>query len=249
MSILAAYDPSQLSDAQIEATPEFRAFMGSLPTSQAPAPFTVATARLACRLAVPALRAGTPVKWPTDSGIYFRKAHEQLATARKAEHLDGKLDWTIQAPPLRNTEFGRWLLDGAKKPDTSTGKMNCWEFVLFSACEAGFTTPNRLRRLYAQFASGSTSSLFISSEAFKKAIQGGPDQIYVPDDPSSPRPIAGDVVIFPVFAAHVAIATGNYPGKKVEVMSLGDQNSGRVFRTTLEDLGGLKRYPFFHPKW
>jgi hypothetical protein len=141
------------------------------------------------------------------------------------------LNWNNQAPGLTNTEFGRWLLAGGPEPSASTGQMNCWELVMFSAYRAGYTTRARLTALYTQFASNLAGDIAAGVTAFENAVRRGPEQVYAPGDPDSPRPLAGDFVIFGTIAAHAAVATGNYPGGRVEVMSLWTQNSQHVFRT------------------
>jgi len=116
-------------------------------------------------------------------------------------------------------------------------------------CE-GLTTRERLHDIYTQFLSNLGSTTVAAAvTVFETTIRRGPEQVYVPGDPSSPRPVAGDLVVFNTVATHAAVATGNYPGGKVEVMSLWTQNSRRTFRTTVEDLGAAGPFRFFSPHW
>jgi hypothetical protein len=159
------------------------------------------------------------------------QAREQLGSERQAEAMANKLHWTNEDASLANTEFGRWLLSGGPEPAAAGGDMNCWELVMFSAFRAGFTTKPRLEALYKKFAADVAKDVSAGVTAFETAVRRGPEQVYVPADPDSPRPLVGDLVIFNTVASHAAVATGAYPGGKVEIMSLWTQNTRQVTAT------------------
>jgi hypothetical protein len=244
------HDPSRLSDADIQATNEYRAFMDARLVWQRSDHVTAAEALLACRLILRELRAGGHVNWPSEARTYMTQAREQLGTVRGVEAMEDELQWHGQDPSLRGTEFGRWLLSGGAEPDPSTGEMNCWEVVMFNAYRAGFTTRARMAALYTTFAANMAGmSIAAAVSIFENAIRRGREQVYDPGDPDSPRPLAGDLVIFNTVANHAAVATGAYPGGEVEIMSLWTQNSREVFRTTIEDLSAGTPIRFFSVRW
>jgi Domain of unknown function (DUF4157) len=244
------YDPSRISDAQIEATNEYRSLMDPALVWQTRDHVTAEEARLACRLILRVLRTGGHVNWDSQARTYVMQAREQAGSMHGAEGLSGNQHWTGQSPDLTATEFGRWLLSGGPEPSATAGDMNCWELVMFSAYRAGFTTKPRMEALYRRFAADMAASGIAAGVAvFEAAVRRGPEQVYDPANPDSPRPVAGDLVIFGTVANHAAVATGNYPGGKVEVMSLWTQNARHVFRTTVEDLGTSGPFRFFSPHW
>jgi len=243
------YDPSRISDARIAGTNEYRSLMNPALVWQTRDRVTTAEAKLACRLILRVLRTGGHVNWQTQARTYVMQAREQLASMHQAEGLAGGLHWTNQEASLTNTAFGRWLLSGGPEPTAATGDMNCWELVMFSAYLQGYTTKPRLAAIYTTFAAGMAADLAAGVTAFETAIRRGPEQVYAPADPDTPRPVAGDLVIFGTVATHAAVATGNYPGGKVEVMSLWTQNARHTFRTTVEDLRASGPFRFFSPHW
>jgi hypothetical protein len=68
------FDPAQLTDAQIEATNEFRAYMNPTLVWQVNEHMTRNEARLACRLILRDIRAGVAVDWQTGARIYMNRA-------------------------------------------------------------------------------------------------------------------------------------------------------------------------------
>lgn len=243
------YDPSRISDALIEATNEYRSLMNPALVWQTRDHVTADEAKLACRLILRVLRTGGHVNWQAQARTYVTQAREQHGSMHQAEGMAGGLHWTNQDASLTNTAFGRWLLSGGPEPTAATGDMNCWELVMFSAYLAGYTTKPRLTALYTTFAAGVSADVTAGVTAFETAVRRGPEQVYDPADPDTPRPVAGDLVVFGTVATHAAVATGNYPGGKVEVMSLWTQNARHVYRTTVEDLGASGPFRFFSPHW
>jgi len=248
-----AHEPSRLTDAQIQATNEYRSFMNPELVWQRSDHVTAAEALLACRLIVRELRAGGHVGWDSQARQYMVQAHVQLGTVSAEEAMGNQLTWHGQDSANTGTAFGRWLLSRGPEPNPTTGEMNCWEGVMFNAYRQGFTTKARMTTLYTDWvAEAGRSSPAAADAAFENAVRQGREQIYRTGDPDSPRPVAGDLVIFRALGDHVAVATGRYPGGEVEVMSLWTQNSRSVFQTTIERLltrGATRPVRFFSPRW
>ncbi len=191
---------------------------------------------------------------PDDWRNYREQAKIQLGTLAQAEQLEGDLDWEGQGVTLQNTEFGRWLLNNGPEPDPNAGQMNCWEMVMFSAYRGGFTTRGKLSALYRQFAADLSADIGAGITNFENALRSGQESVYDRNDPDSPRPLAGDIVIFQNLGAHVAIAIGEDPNTgEIEIMNLWTQNSRQTFRTTVENLldneGASEPVRFFSPNW
>lgn len=79
------FDPSVLTDAQIEATNEFRAYMNPTLVWQANERMSRVEARLACRLILRDIRAGVAVDWQTGARVYMNQARAQLPRTRGAD--------------------------------------------------------------------------------------------------------------------------------------------------------------------
>ena len=79
------FEPAVLTDAQIEATNEFRAYMDPALLWQATEHMTRFEARLACRLILQDIRAGVAVNWQTGARIYMNRARAMIPTARPAD--------------------------------------------------------------------------------------------------------------------------------------------------------------------
>jgi hypothetical protein len=124
-------------------------------------------------------------------------------------------------------------------PDKMSGKVNCWEMVLFGAYKAGYMSFPRIKQIYdeavANVKSGKASLVGTTVEA---KLRRGNENVFDPSNPDSPAPLPGDLVIFKEAATHVVIATGTVTAGKHEVISLWNQpgNTSTVQRTSIEDL-------------
>ncbi|WP_428267681.1 DUF4157 domain-containing protein [Haliangium sp.] len=252
------HDPSRVSDTDIKATDEYIALEQTyylVPTTDPSQLYSPAEILLACKLMLRFMRQGKAVDYKTDGKSYLDQARAQIGTVEKSESMEGDLKWGNQAGLLDATEFGKWLLKGGKEPDASSGQMNCWELVMFSAYKAGFTTKAGMTALYTQFGKDLLKSKnpVTAFGAFEAALQKSSPQAYVPGDASSAKPLRGDIVVFQSMIGHVAVATGKTTSTgEVEIMSLWTQNSGAVYKTSIEALlkdGASKPVRFFSPNW
>jgi hypothetical protein len=258
------HDPSQLTDAQIQSTDEYKAYMAMNPVPIPQRDVLPAEAKLACQLILRQMRQ-SPVPVATD-----RSALEQwLATARargavtsKAEATIGDQDWVAASPQDVNdpknadSEFTKWMLGGGTKPDAKTGKLNCWEMVLFSAFREGYLSEAQMRTMYttAKKQMKDSGDVMEFPRTLERLMRSSNEQIYDPKSPTSPRPLRGDMVIFKEAASHVALATGTRTGAGVEVVSHWPPPDGdhHVKRTTIEALLTPLKLPtakFWSPVW
>ena len=201
------------------------------------------------------------------SSSRFQMAQKQLGTLKETEKQVGHLNWTpfntsaaVNNPASLPTEFGRWVLAGGPMPDKMTGSVNCWEMVLFGAFKAGFLSFARIQTIYgnavANVKSGKTT---LVGDTVQEELRGSDPHTLDLSDPNSPRPLAGDLVVFNKAAVHIAIATGTMVSGKHGVISLWNQpgNISTVQRTTIEDIlaampnGGASGKPvqFWTAKW
>lgn len=247
-----------MSDADIKGTDEYKELVKNY--VKVPYIYTENDAVLACKLAIRTLRQGGAFDVKTQGLSLMDRARMQSSVAEKAESLENQLSWEAETGYLETNNFGKWLLDvkGAKKPSLKDNQMNCWEMVMFSAMELGYTDKAHLKSLYEGFVSTMKSNGNDHVAAFgdmEAALQGSNPQPYVSGDADSARPLSGDIVIFGGgMYQHVAIATGKMitkgKEKHAEIMSLWSQNSGTVYRTTIEELNsGGDAIRFFSPKW
>jgi hypothetical protein len=146
-----------------------------------------------------------------------------------------------------DSDFLKWMLAGGQEPNPRTGKMNCWEMALFAGYRSGYVIEKRLRSLYerAQNAMLSSGGQMEFPRELERALRTSSEQIYDPTDRNSPRPLRGDLVIFNETADHVALATGNLNGGRVEVMSLWPPPNGSTHAkiTTVEALLAVMQIP------
>lgn len=253
------HDPSNVTDAWIQSTDEYTALMQRyylIPTTDPTQLYTPAEIVMACRLMLRALREGRNVTVDADGRDFLNQARAQRGSAAAAEGLNNSLSWRPTNPgsPAQYTDFGKWLLDNGPEPNASTGIMNCWELVMFSAYKAGFATKSGLTTVYQSFATDlQAGDIGRAISNFETALRRGNEQVYNPaNHATSPKPLRGDIVIFDNLGAHVAVATGSYSGSKVEIMSLWTQNSRKTTRTTVEDLmadGASGPIRFYSPRW
>ncbi len=210
------HDPSKLTDAEIEATNEFKAYMDPKLVWQTSLKVTKEEARLACRLMLRYMRDGHTVNWERKARSFVNKARKQLGTLEEAEKLTGKPEWVplavsdFTSPATSKSEFLNWILGSGPEP-TNAGKMNCWEMVLFGAYKGKFTTKSWIEKVYKEVAKKTTAAT-ISTE-LEKHLCGGAEKVYDTTDSKSPEPLPGDILIFNTAANHVAISSGKNGGK------------------------------------
>jgi hypothetical protein len=161
------------------------------------------------------------------------------------------------APATANSEFTRWMIGGGARPDPATGKLNCWEMVLFSAYREGVVSETRLRDIYT----GARDAMTLSGDAMQfprtleRRLRSSDEYVYDPANPDSPRPLRGDLIIFQEAANHVALATGRRVNGRIEVVSHWPPPDGshNIKITTIEALlgsmQGVSVAKFWSPIW
>lgn len=258
------HDPSKLTDAQIEATDEFKAYMNPALVWQTTDKVTREEALLSCRLMLRHLREGHPIVWSSDARVFMNLARNQLGTLKATEGEVGKLEWvpfssqTAASDPSKlKSDFGKWLLAGGPEPDKGTGKVNCWEMILFSAYKGGLTSKARIEGIYnegvKQVQAGARNSVGDTVEA---ELRRGKENILDLNNPKSPEPLPGDIVIFTTAANHAAISTGTKDGSgRHKIISHWPPPDGsyKTKETTIEELLGAMApgtvVKFWSPKW
>jgi hypothetical protein len=215
------HDPSKLSDSEIEATKEYKDYMDKSSAWQTELKVKREEALLACRLMLRAMRGGVKVKVKKEARDYVLSAREQLGTLVEAEKLKGKLEWVgsgpseFASPTTAKSDFTKWILGGGSEP-TDTGKMNCWEMVLFAAYKGKFIDKTWIETVYKEAAKKSGMG---PPAEIEKNLCKGPRLKFDPKDSDSPEPLPGDIVIFDIAAKHVAISFKKEAGKH-KVISL-----------------------------
>lgn len=258
------HDPSRLSDAQIQSTDEFKALMAKNPMPIPMRDIDPAEARLACRLVLRTLRQ-TMGPYLIDDAMLMRHlddARSREGTTATAEGAVGAQDWVavtpndVKNPGAADSEFTQWMLAGGSAPNAKTGKLNCWEMVLFSAFRAGALSEAAMKGFYTRAKAQMTKTKDVMDfpRTLEKELRGSTEQTYDPADKSSPRPLRGDLVIFKEAASHVALATGSMVGGQVEIVSHWPPPDGKhtVKKTTIEALlpsVGVKVAKFWSPSW
>ena len=257
-------DPSKMTDAAIEATTEYKAYMDPALQWQTKFKMTRDEALLACRLIIRQRGEGKTVTFSTDAEAFMNLARKQSGTLAQATGLKGKLQWVpfsstaaAQDPSQLQSDFGKWLLAGGPEPDPMTGKVNCWEMVLFSAYKGGFTPKARLEAIYnegaRQIRAGTRQYMGDTIEA---ELRRGNEYILKAGDPDSPEPLPGDIVIFTKAKDHVAISLGTKDSSgrhKIISHWPPPDNKPQVKETTIEELlpsvtaGNLVK--FWSPAW
>lgn len=239
--------PSRLTDAEIEASPEFQEYTDPGQIWQKTHQMTDEEGHLAGRLILRQLREGRPVTWNTDAGVFMTRARAQLGVLAQTERLVGDLNWSpfnttaaVNNPAALPTEFGRWVLAGGPEPNAVSGRINCWEMVLFGAYRGGFLTFSRIQTIYRLAVDNVRNGLTrLVGDTVETELRRGNENILNTNSPTSPEPLPGDVVIFNTAATHVAISRGtkNSAGEH-EVLSLWNEPNAisHVQRTTIEAL-------------
>ena len=239
----AANDPGRLSEQQIRATAEY----ATLRQNNA---YTEAEATLAIRLAIRDLQQGVQVDISTQGNTYLARARSQGGAAGGAEGLVGNLNWvqyssaTVAVDPMAlDDDFSKWLLAAQAQPDPQTGKMNCWELVMFGAFRAGVVTEQRLRAIYTLARQNVQNGVFQSvGQTFETECRGSQPVTYQLGSATTPRPLRGDIVVYENAPNHACIATGTTIVNQIsgqtesEVISLWTPNNRHVERTTIEAL-------------
>jgi hypothetical protein len=258
------HDPSKLTDAEVEATEEYKSYMNAALIWQTKEKVTREEALLACRLMLRHLREGNPIVWSSDARVFMNVARKQLGTLKATEGEVGKLEWVpfssqtaASDPSMLDSDFGKWLLAGGPEPDKGTGKVNCWEMILFSAYKGGLTSKSRIDAIYKegvkQVKAGTRRSVGDTVEA---ELRRGKEYILDPVDPKSPEPLPGDIIIFTTAANHAAISLGTKDALgRHKIISHWPPPDGsyKTKETTIEEL--LAAMPpgntvkFWSPKW
>jgi hypothetical protein len=260
----AAHDPSKLTDAQIEATDEFKSYMDSKLIWQSVEKMTREEALLACRLMLRHLREGHPIVWSSDARVFMDLTRKQAGALKKTEAAVGTLAWVpfntgvaTTDPSKLDSDFGKWILAGGPEPNTTTGKVNCWEMVMFSAFKGGFTTKARITGIYNEAVKQvKVGTRTFVGDTIEVELRRGNEYVLDPKDPKTPDPLPGDIVIFSTAANHVAISRGTKDGSgRHKVVSHWPPPDGsyKTKETTIEEL--LPKMPpstivkFWSPKW
>jgi len=213
------HDPSKLTDDQIEATNEFKAYMDSKLKWQWQHKMTRQEALLACRLILRRLREGEHVSWERDAADFMSRARKQLGTLKETEKLVGKLAWVgaswtqFASPTTAESDFTRWLL--ADKPEpTDLSKMNCWEMILFGAFRARIVDKAWIRNTYQSAAAWTIRRPDLATAPpaeIENQLCGVSSTVtFKPTatEPGSPEPLPGDIIIFNAIENHAAISLG-----------------------------------------
>jgi len=220
-------------------------------------------ALLATRLILRSMREGASFNWGTEAEVYMKIARSQLGTLTSAKGFIGKLSWVglsseviAKDPSLSSSDFVKWILKGAPEPDKGTGKVNCWEMVLFSAFKGGFTTKKRIEDMYneaVKHVKAGTRSLI--GDTIEIELRRGNEYVFDPKDPKSPEPLPGDIVIFSKAAKHTAISLGTKSGGEHDIISHWPPPDGsfKAKKTTIEkllgEMGSGNVIKFWSPKW
>jgi len=258
------HDPSRLTDTQVQATDEYIAYMAMNPMPIPMRDVEPEEALLACRLFLRHLRQSpTPVAVTrTVLDHWLSVARGRGAVTTTAEGTVGQQDWVqvnagdVATPGAAASDFMQWMLAGGRQPDPRTGRLNCWEMVLFSAFRAGYMSLPQLRGLYtrARDAMAASGDSMAFPRTLETSLRSTSEQIYDPAKSDSARPLRGDLVIFQEAAGHVALATGRRVSGRVEVVSHWPPPDGdhHVKITTVEALlpeVGVPVAKFWSPVW
>lgn len=263
---LPRHDPSQLSDADVQATDEYRSFLAH--PLDPPPKATPEEALLAVRLLLRWLREGKSTIPYTDEGVaqeFIGRARSQLGALGGAEGQVGQLSWApfdsklaASSPEKMHSDFTRWVLAGGPEPDALSGRMNCWEMVLFGAYRAGYISFPRMQEIYDRaVVSYNVGGAKTVPDAVERELRGANgEHVFTPGDAGSPQPLAGDMVIFNRAGNHAAISTGTVTATgDHEVISLWTQPDriNTVQRTTIEALvaivGDGRPVRFWSAQW
>ena len=258
------HDPGRLTDAQIQATEEYRLLTTFAFPPLPQQAVTPEEALLTCRLMLRHLREGGTVDRSKDGDRFIGRAKRQLGTLTAASALETHLNWVpfdtaaaVSDPSKLPTEFGRWVLAGGTQPSGLSGKVNCWEMILLGAFQGGFITFARIQQIYQRAVDNvrnGTASLVgdtVESELRARAREN----VFDATSPSTPEPLPGDIVIFKTAATHTVISLGTKTAAgEHEVLSLWNRpnNNFQTQKTTIEALraaGSPGPVKFWSPTW
>jgi hypothetical protein len=258
------HDPSRLTDAQITATDEFKAYMDSNLIWQWKDKVTREEALLSCRLILRHLREGKSINWSSDARIFMNMARKQGGTVTQTEKMIGQDQWVpfntsvaVADPSQLQSEFAKWLLAGGPEPTGRVDKMNCWEAVLSGAHRGGFIVKAGLVAIYNKAVDNVKKGLatFVG-DTIETELRGSDEHIFDLSKPTTTeQPLRGDIIIFSKAKDHVAISLGTINGVgEHEILSLWNYDSKRpnLEKTTIETLvrgGAPKPVKFWTVKW
>ncbi len=260
-------DPGHIPDADIQATDEYKDLVAKY--NVLPYPYNAADTVLACKLAIRSLRQGNSVNMKDkDTALRFlRLARDQDDTAAQTEKLENKLSWVpfnsglaASNPGALDSEFAKWLLvTAATEPSSTTGKLNCWELVMFGAYQAGAISLQKLKAVYAKAVENVKNNVYPSvGNTFEETTKASSTLTFDLGNANSPVPLRGDIVVFKSAPVHACISTGKVVKNAAtgadehEVMSLWTPNGKKVERTTIEKLALLttdRPILFWTAKW
>jgi hypothetical protein len=193
------------------------------------------------------------------------RAHAQGASA--AEGLVGKLNWVpfnsgqaAADPSQLDSEFAKWMLVASTAaPSATSGKLNCWELVMFGAYQAGVVSEARLRQIYQLAVKNVKDGKYFSvGLTFEEVTKASAPVTFRLGDAASPLPLRGDIVVFENAPNHACISTGNVTHNATtgveehEVISLWTPSGRKVERTTIEALATVstgRPILFWSTKW
>ncbi len=262
------HDPGRVSDAAIKATDEFTVLLRDF--TRIPMKYSEADVVLACRLAIRDIRQGKKVdllsKGSKRPDEYMERAYRQRETEVGVSALKGKLEWVpfssglaASEPAKLQSEFAKWLLTAAKQPDPKSGKLNCWELVMYGAFKAGIVTEARLKAIYVKAVANVKSGKYFSvGLTFEEVTKASNPVTYLLGNKKSPLPLKGDIVVFKNAPTHACIATGRNILNKAtgisstEVVSLWVPSGRKVEVTTIESLANItaeRPILFWSAKW
>ncbi|MCP2729015.1 eCIS core domain-containing protein [Limnofasciculus baicalensis] len=238
------HDPSRLSDSQIQATDEYQRLQQRFFPQQSPNPTSVQELVLACRLALRYLREHQVSISPQQLEGFFSQARHQLGAMQGVSSLENNLHWVpFNSPDAANnpaalqSEFGRWLLANGSEPNSTSGRMNCWEVILFGAYRQGMTTKARLEQIYQLAVQNHRQTGASVGATVETQLRASQEYTLDPQNPNTPQPLSGDMVVFREARVHAAISLGTVDANgDHEILSLWTPNGGTVERTTIERL-------------
>lgn len=258
------HDPGKLTDSEIENTNEYKAYRNATLDWRKKDNISEQEALLACRLMLRSMREGKSLKWSTNARKYFIRARKQLSAMKGVKDLENKLEWVPFSSPTAATdpsslqsEFGKWLLAGGPEPSFSTGKINCWEVILFGAYKKKDVTKvykSKLKGIYERAVekvrNGTISSV---GDSIESELRVGNIYTFDQINPDRSNPLPGDMVVFNRAAVHAAISLGTKDTSgRHEILSLWDRNSKKVEVTTIEQLiaiGTSTPVKYWSMKW
>ena len=245
----AQNDPGTIPENDIKATDEYDTWLKAY--VKVPYVYDEADVVLGCRLAIRDIQQKKSVNISLVGDHYLNMAHDQSSAADGAGALVGKLEWVpfnsglaASDPAKLDSEFAKWLLvANTAEPNDKTGKMNCWELVMFGAYKAGIISANTLKSVYQQAVLNvQTKKYWSVGQTFEEYTKASSPVTYDLNSKDSPQPLRGDIVVLKDAPTHACVATGTQKTnsstgrKEAEVYSLWTPNGKKAERTTIEAL-------------